>query len=134
VVSFVPQPLYPQGKIPWYPFDRRLGWPQSRSGRGGEEKNSQPLPRIELLTIPPVAQLYTAELFRLTLQVETSVCPYCCVSRMPKQRAGGSLWPTVQQTEWLPQGQWPLHVQLWPAGPFLLLRYRNYFYKTNIKV
>jgi len=28
-------------------LDRRLGGPQSRSGRGGEEKNSQPLPGIE---------------------------------------------------------------------------------------
>jgi hypothetical protein len=27
---------------PWYPLDRRLGEPQSRSGRGGEQKNSQP--------------------------------------------------------------------------------------------
>jgi hypothetical protein len=36
-------PLYPQEKIPWYPLDRRLGGPQSRSGGGGEEKNSQPL-------------------------------------------------------------------------------------------
>jgi hypothetical protein len=26
---------------PWYPLDRRLGGHQSRSGRGGEEKNSQ---------------------------------------------------------------------------------------------
>jgi hypothetical protein len=42
VVSFTPRPLYPHGKIPWYPLDRRLGGPQSRSGRGGEEKNSQP--------------------------------------------------------------------------------------------
>jgi hypothetical protein len=33
-----------QGKSPWYPLDRRLGGPQSRSGRGGEEKNSQPPP------------------------------------------------------------------------------------------
>jgi hypothetical protein len=38
----------PQGKSPWYPLDRRLGGPQSRSGRGGEEKNSQPPPEIEL--------------------------------------------------------------------------------------
>jgi hypothetical protein len=30
-------------------LDRRLGGPQSRSGRGGEEKNSQPPPGIELL-------------------------------------------------------------------------------------
>jgi hypothetical protein len=29
-----------------YPLDRRLGGPQSRSGRGGEEKNSQPLETI----------------------------------------------------------------------------------------
>jgi hypothetical protein len=41
------RPLYPQGKSPWYPLDRRLGGPQSRSGRGGEEKNSQPSPEIE---------------------------------------------------------------------------------------
>jgi hypothetical protein len=37
----------PQGKSPWYPLDRRLGEPQSRSGRGGEEKNSQPPSGIE---------------------------------------------------------------------------------------
>jgi hypothetical protein len=35
-----------QGMSPWYPLDRRLGGPQSRSGRGGEEKNSQSLPGI----------------------------------------------------------------------------------------
>jgi len=37
----------PQGKSPWYPVDRRLGGTQSRHGRGGEEKNSQPPPGIE---------------------------------------------------------------------------------------
>jgi hypothetical protein len=47
VVSFTSRPLYPQGKYPWYPLDRKLGEPQSRSGRGGEEKNSQPPPGIE---------------------------------------------------------------------------------------
>jgi hypothetical protein len=47
VVSFTPQPLYPQGKRPQYPLDRRLGGLQSRSGCGGEEKNSQPPPGIE---------------------------------------------------------------------------------------
>jgi hypothetical protein len=40
----------------------RVGGPQSRSGRGGEEKNSQPLPRLEPPIIHPVAQRYTAEL------------------------------------------------------------------------
>jgi hypothetical protein len=38
----------PQGKSPWYLLDRRLGGPQGRSGRGGEEKNPQPPLRIEL--------------------------------------------------------------------------------------
>jgi hypothetical protein len=32
----------PPGKSPWYPLDRRLGGPQSRSGRGGEEKIPSP--------------------------------------------------------------------------------------------
>jgi hypothetical protein len=45
--SFTPRPLYPQGKSPWYPLDRRLGGSQGRSGRGSEEKNSQPLPGRE---------------------------------------------------------------------------------------
>jgi hypothetical protein len=48
VVSFTPRPLYPQGKSPWYPLERRLGGPQSRSGHdGGEEKNLEPPPGIE---------------------------------------------------------------------------------------
>jgi hypothetical protein len=47
VVRFTPRPLYPQGKSPWYPLDRRLSELESRSGRGGEEKNSQPPPGIE---------------------------------------------------------------------------------------
>jgi len=35
------------GNSPWYPLDRRLGGPQSQSGHGVEEKNSQPPPGIE---------------------------------------------------------------------------------------
>jgi hypothetical protein len=65
VVSFAPRPLYPQGKNPWYPLDRRLGGPQSRFGQGGGEKNSQLLPGLEPPIIQPVAQRYTTELSRL---------------------------------------------------------------------
>jgi hypothetical protein len=61
VVSFTPRPLYPQGKSPWYPLDRRLGGPQSRSGCS-EEKNSQPRresnPRTPI--VQPVAQRYNS--------------------------------------------------------------------------
>jgi hypothetical protein len=38
--------LYPWGKSPRYQLDRRLGWPQSRSRRCGEEKNLA-LPRMK---------------------------------------------------------------------------------------
>jgi hypothetical protein len=67
VVSFTPRPLYPQGRSPWYSLARRLGGPQSLSGRGGEEKNSQPLPGLEPPIIQPVDQRYTPELSRLTV-------------------------------------------------------------------
>jgi hypothetical protein len=53
---------FPQGKIPWYTLDRRLGEPQSRSELGGEEKNSQPLPGLEPPIIQPVAQRCTTAL------------------------------------------------------------------------
>jgi hypothetical protein len=49
---------------PLYPLDRRLGEPQSRSGRGGEEENSQPV-WLEPPIIQPVAQRRTTELSHL---------------------------------------------------------------------
>jgi hypothetical protein len=41
-----PATLHP-GKDPRYSLDRRPGETQGRSGRGGEEKNSQSPPEIE---------------------------------------------------------------------------------------
>jgi hypothetical protein len=43
----------------------RMGGPQSQSERGGEEKNSEPLPGPKPQIIQPVAQRYTTELSRL---------------------------------------------------------------------
>jgi hypothetical protein len=57
----MPRPLYSQGKIPWYQLDVRLGGPQSLSGRGGEEKNFQPLPGLESPIIQLVAQRYSTK-------------------------------------------------------------------------
>jgi hypothetical protein len=57
--------LYPQGKSPWHPLDRRLGGPQSRAERGNEEKNFKPLPGLEPPIIKSLAQRYTAELSRI---------------------------------------------------------------------
>jgi hypothetical protein len=56
-------------------LDRRLGVPQSRSGRGGEEKNSQPLPGLESPIIQLVAQRYTIEVSHLlTGKVKLFLC------------------------------------------------------------
>jgi hypothetical protein len=59
VVRLTPQPLYPRGKSPRYPLDRRLGGPQSRSRRRGEncwpyrDSNSDPS------VVQPVTSRYT---------------------------------------------------------------------------
>jgi hypothetical protein len=42
VDSFTLRPLYPRGKILWYPLDRELGGPQSRNGRRENRKISCP--------------------------------------------------------------------------------------------
>jgi hypothetical protein len=80
VASFTPRPLYPQEKSRWYPSDRRLGGLQSWSGRGGGEKNSQPLPGTEPSIIQPVDQRYTTRLPRLLrlLQRLTKVTCFMC--------------------------------------------------------
>jgi hypothetical protein len=65
MISFTPRLLYPQEKSLWFPLDRRLGGSLSRSGRGGEDMNSQPLPGLEPAVFQPLAQRYTAELSRL---------------------------------------------------------------------
>jgi hypothetical protein len=59
-----PAALLPENE-PLVPLDRRLGGPQSRTGRSDEEINSQSLSGIEPPTIQPIAQRYTTELFRV---------------------------------------------------------------------
>jgi hypothetical protein len=46
-------------------MERRLSGPQNRPGRGGEEKDSWPLPGLEPPIIQAVAQRYTTELSQL---------------------------------------------------------------------
>jgi hypothetical protein len=53
VVSFTPRLLYPRGKSIRYPLDKRLGGPQSRSGRHGAEKSLTP-------AIQPVIIIFVA--------------------------------------------------------------------------
>jgi hypothetical protein len=63
VLNFTPRPLYPRGKSPRYPLDRRLGGPQSLPGCCEEKKNLA-LPGIE------------PGLYRLCCSVSCLFCEY----------------------------------------------------------
>jgi hypothetical protein len=56
VVSFMPLPLYPHGKSPQCPLDRKMGEPYCWSGSCREEKNLAP-PRIEHRLCPACSLL-----------------------------------------------------------------------------
>jgi len=47
LVKFMLRPFHSRSKIRYFPWNRRVGVPQSRRGRWGEEKTLLPLPRIE---------------------------------------------------------------------------------------
>jgi hypothetical protein len=66
VVSFTSRPLYPWGKSPRYPLDGTMGRPQSRSGCGGEEKNSRPLAGLECAVQPVAWLIYPGSFGSLT--------------------------------------------------------------------
>jgi hypothetical protein len=61
VVSFTPRPLYPRGKSPRYPLDRRLGGSQNQSGRRGEETILDPT--MSSLSHPASSQMVTGRSF-----------------------------------------------------------------------
>jgi hypothetical protein len=54
----MPQMLYPQGKSPQYPLDRRLGGPKSQLGHYAEEKNLA-LAGNRTLAVQHIAHRYT---------------------------------------------------------------------------
>jgi hypothetical protein len=63
VVSFEPRALYSRGKspLPRYPLDRRLGGPQSRSGRRGEEKMLDPTENFTVINMKYVIDVNNFE-------------------------------------------------------------------------
>jgi hypothetical protein len=73
----------PLGKSPWYPFYRRLGGPQSRSGRYGEVKILDPTGTWTPtpLVVQPVASCYTdwAILAPLKNYGEDFIAKFCAV-------------------------------------------------------
>jgi hypothetical protein len=59
MVSFTPLPLYPRGKKPRYPLDRRVGGPQRRSRRRGEKSSPYLDSNPDSLVVQPVESRYT---------------------------------------------------------------------------
>jgi hypothetical protein len=104
VINFSPRPLYPQGKSHRYPLDRRLGGPQSRSERFGEEKildptgTRTPTPRSS----KPVAMPTT--LSRLLVGG-------CTILKWILERDDGMVWIGLM---WL---------EIWISGRLLWTRY-----------
>jgi hypothetical protein len=118
VLSFTRRPLYFQGKGHWYPMDTRLGGPQSRSRRGGEEKNSQCLLGLEPPTFQPVAQSYTTELTRLLKKyrggmiLTSSLIKICqSLQNLWGGGGGGGEWQKHKQTNAHDVKKLPLHIQ-----------------------
>jgi hypothetical protein len=78
MVNFMVRPLYRQENSHWYPLDRRLGVPQSRSGCGSKEKLISPSDRKMAVTSPAFywpAQIstpssYIYDHFQAPLQLE----------------------------------------------------------------
>jgi hypothetical protein len=120
VVSLTHRPLYPQGKSPPYPMDRRLGGPLSRSGRGGEEKNSQDLPGLEPPIIQPVAQRYTTELSYLCPFAENTRAAYSEVCISPRILC----YTHWSQKNW-PEARLKEHFCCFKLGVILLLTVRQ---------
>jgi hypothetical protein len=77
VVNFTPRPLYPRGKSPRYPLDRRLGRPQSRSGRSGEEK---PLVVDNINTMKQITEALNGTNQDVGLEINTEKTKYLLLS------------------------------------------------------
>jgi hypothetical protein len=71
VVCFTPRLPYPQGKRTRYPLDKRPGGPQNHSGRGSEEKNSQPPTGIEPQN--PYRPAHSPAVYRLNYYLQFTI-------------------------------------------------------------
>jgi hypothetical protein len=82
----VSRKLYPRGKSPWYPVDRRMGGPQSRSGHGGDEEKSchcpRPPPGSETQEKYAIPEAFTA----VKIQVEVFWLVTACTVAVRYQR------------------------------------------------
>jgi hypothetical protein len=134
VVCFTPQPIYSQEKSPWYPLDRRLGGPQSRSVRGGEQKNSQPLPGFELPDHP--ARSHTTEIWRLiNPKIYTSNIIFNIILRSTPGSPNGS--PLIRSSSknvmsvYFPHRPIACYIP-WQSHPFWFDRHNEIWWRVHI--
>jgi hypothetical protein len=79
VVNFTLRPLYPQGKSSsWYPLNRKLGGPQSRSGHGGRDKERNI--RIKIIFGGNILIKYECALFTNMIACSSVSCFLICIS------------------------------------------------------
>jgi hypothetical protein len=83
VVSFTPQLLYPRGKSPQYPLDKRLGGPQSRSRFCRMEKIFFPL-----LGIEPSRPARSQSLYQLSYLGSLLICSWIPNFKLRFQKIG----------------------------------------------
>jgi hypothetical protein len=133
VVNFTPQPLYPQGKSPRYPLDKRLSGPQSQPGRLREEKFLT-LPGLDLRPLGRRARsqsLYRLSYPRSHIHITSPKCVvdyscticymaepvlFCARFWLPVLRSSRRLLLRLHQ---LSSRYWAVHLPLVPAFRFI---------------
>jgi hypothetical protein len=71
-----------------------MGGPQSRSGRGGEEKNSQPLPGIEPSEVSRLLALYVHNILKSFTALHYKRLIYITVKILVKTVTKGTAYAT----------------------------------------
>jgi len=79
VISLTPRPLFPLGKSPRHPLNRRLGGPQSRSGCFAEISDHSPTVQTRIVQ-PVVQSLHRLRYFLSKSEYSTQ---YSAVKRLP---------------------------------------------------
>jgi hypothetical protein len=77
-------------------LDRRRCGPQSRSGYGGEEKNTQPLPRLKPPIIQPVAQFYITEVTQFLQDVDGKIILEWILANYGGKLCTGCIWLRIE--------------------------------------
>jgi hypothetical protein len=107
VVSFTPRPLYPQGKSPWQPLNRRLGGPQNWSGCCGEVKildptwSQTPTPVIQTIASHSLYQLHYPGSLNYILPIKNMTVPYISdyLNKFHYSTLTGRSWDRSASTE-----------------------------------